>query len=78
MSEKNGINYVGGWGLVTMSACVPKDMSRETIEKEVNLENPTGISSQWAITEDDFADGNPNPCPCDREPEDRLYYLLHC
>ncbi len=64
-------------GIIACSVCAPKDMSREEVELQVNMKNPTGIDSKWTITRDDFADGAENPYVCDRSTE-KLHYLLHC
>lgn len=66
-------------GIVSCSACVPKDMTKEQIETAVNEKSPTGISSKWIISEDKtFSDQKtPHPCICDQDPE-RMHYLLHC
>lgn len=64
-------------GIVACSVCVPHDMPREEIERLVNMESPTGISSRWAIAEDSFADGAENPHECELDTS-RLHYLLHC
>jgi hypothetical protein len=64
-------------GIVCMSVCAPKTMTKEEIEKQANLEHPTGISHGWSITEENFASGESNPCPCNTN-YDRLHYLLTC
>lgn len=66
-------------GLVCCSVCVPKDMTISDIEYHVNMINPTGIDSQWKISEDKtFADKEKqNPCECETA-KDRLHYLLNC
>jgi len=64
-------------GFCSMSACVKKGLNKAEIERQANTYHPTGISSRWEITSDDFADGTPNPCPCDTHSE-REHYLLHC
>lgn len=76
--EAQRIYCIGSPGIVAVSVCAPKDTPREQIEEWVNGEHPTGISSPWAISGDDFAEGQPNPCPCDQEPDARLHYLLNC
>lgn len=77
--EDQRIYCIGSPGLVCVSVCAPKDTPTEDIEAWVNGECPTGISSAWAISDDaEFAAGQPNPCPCDQEPETRLHYLLNC
>ena len=65
-------------GIVACSACVPKDMSKEDIEQAVNAKLPTGISSQWKISEDEkFREGLTNPCVCEAD-SNKLHYLLNC
>lgn len=65
-------------GLVACSACAPEDATREAIEREVNIINPTGISSQWKISTDEkFASGEPMPNKCETA-RNKLHYLLTC
>jgi hypothetical protein len=65
------------WGLVYMTVCVEKSVTRETIEQKANFSQPTGVSSPWRISEENFRGGEPNPCPCPKL-GDRLHYLLNC
>lgn len=67
-------------GIVSMSACAKVTVSIEEVERHANQEYPTGISSRWevALDESHFADGTPHPCPCDKAPDVRRHYLLHC
>lgn len=64
-------------GLVCLSACAPKDVGREDVETAANYHHPTGISSQWSISDEDFAAGEPNPCVCNMD-AGRLHWLLTC
>lgn len=65
-------------GIVACSVCVPKDMGTNMIEKLVNMENPTGIESNWELSEDKtFKSGHSHPCEC-IDDKNRLHYLLHC
>jgi len=64
-------------GICHCSVCVPKDMDKETIEQKVNSENMTGIQSQWEISEENFASGASNPCPCE-DNGTRQHYLMVC
>ncbi len=64
-------------GIVACSVCVPKDMPKEEIEKEVNLQSPTGIRSKWKIAKESFKEGQKNGKPCDDDPN-RKHYLLNC
>ena len=64
-------------GVCSASVCVPKDMEHDEIERQVNAQSPTGIESRWQISEDKFADGSDNPCPCSERSE-CSHYLLNC
>jgi hypothetical protein len=71
--------YVYALGLVSCSACAPASMTPEEVAAAVNELEPTGISSPWTVSEDpEFATGQPNPAPCDQEPEARKHYLMDC
>lgn len=66
-------------GIVAASVCAPSDMDRDEIERQVNLESPTGIESSWAISDDEtFADGTANGSPCEQKPDVRRHWLLKC
>lgn len=65
-------------GLPTASACVLKDLTKEEIEDEINLINPTGISSRWEISKDkEFKTGEKIPRQCEQE-QNREHYLFNC
>lgn len=64
-----------GNGLVFCSVCAPKDMSKEELAKEVNLQNPSGVLP-WGISEEKFADGTDNPHQCEKS--ENLHYLFNC
>jgi hypothetical protein len=66
-------------GTVSCSVCVEGQLTKKEIENEVNIVNPTGISSKWRISKDKiFSDGeHTNPCTCDKY-LDRKHYLLNC
>ena len=73
---KKAIVYANG--LPTCSACVLKGMTKEEIEVEVNLVNPTGIDSKWCFSEDKtFKGGEKIPNQCDKDPK-REHYLFNC
>lgn len=75
MSE---VEVYAPFGIVHCSVCVPKDMSKEDIELEVNRINPTGISSEWKISDNThFNTGETNPCICNQNPE-KMHYLMNC
>lgn len=66
-------------GLVHLSACVSKELTCEEIVARVNKTHPTGLDHGWALSgEENFAGGEPNPCPCNTHPDERLHYLLVC
>jgi hypothetical protein len=53
-------------------------MSPEDVERITNTYHPTGISSQWVMSDDPtFKDGTPNPCACN-EDKTRRHFLLSC
>jgi hypothetical protein len=64
------------WGLLEASVCT--DLSDEKATQRLNLELPTGISSQWRISPEDFLDGTPNGSPCNQQWEGRRHVLFHC
>lgn len=67
-----------GVGIVNLSVCVPEDMPVDDVLDEANLTNPTGLEWGWSISTDEhFATGQTNPCPCEKIPG-RVHRLLHC
>lgn len=70
--------HIYSWGIVSLSACAPKDMPVEDVTREVNVRHPTGIESKWALAEENvFSGGQPMPCQCESD-VNRLHYLFHC
>lgn len=65
------------YGLVSCSVCVPAGMDRELIERQVNKALPTGISTNWRISNEGFNTGEPNPAQCNDD-STKLHYLLNC
>lgn len=64
-------------GLCYAGVC--SSLSPEETAERMNIANPTGISSPWKIAEDaTFESGQPNPCPCDMNPETHKHYLMSC
>lgn len=64
-------------GPLSMSVCTDY-ASRKAIVAQANKVNPTGIESGWTIAKDKtFATGEPNPCDCEQQ-SDNKHYLLHC
>ena len=69
---------VYAYGLINVSCCASDDLNKVAIERAVNMEFPTGISSRWEIAEEtEFAEGEPMPSPCPHSVE-RQHWLLHC
>jgi hypothetical protein len=67
---------VYSWGFIYASVCT--DLSDQEATEQINLENPTGIPSRWQISDDKtFADGQPHPNPCKRDPS-RRHVLFNC
>lgn len=65
-------------GLCAASVCVDASLNRDEIEREVNLLEPTAISSRWVVSDaPNFANGPPNPCVCEQDTT-RLHYLMEC
>ena len=65
-----------GVGLVCASVC--SNLPVEEITRRLNAEHSTGISSRWEPSKDEtFADGHPNPCPCNKDAR-RKHYLFNC
>lgn len=66
-------------GLVCCSACAPKEMSARQVADEVNVLNPTGISSPWEVSSDRtfFGSEKTNPGPCEVDAS-RKHWLLTC
>lgn len=65
-------------GLCYASACAPKDMPPELVERAVNLAHPTGVGP-WTLSRDaEWASGDDQPSPCEREPGKRVHFLLEC
>ncbi len=75
MAESNGHLEVYSSGLFHCSVCT--DITdREEILKILNKQFPCGTDNGWMhSTDTHFAQGAPNPCPCDDQ-EDRMHYLM--
>jgi hypothetical protein len=64
-------------GITHASVCT--SMPLEEATEELNATHPTGIESQWSLSENThFASGKPNPCPCEDHPETHKHYLFNC
>lgn len=64
-------------GLTHASVCTsqPDEQTLATVDELY----PTGLNHGWKISDDPaFADGKPNPCPCDHHPRTHRHVLLVC
>lgn len=64
-------------GMCFLSACVKKGLEKNYITDQINAMSPTGISSSWSISEQNFGDGSGNPHQCEKH-SDREHYLFVC
>jgi len=66
-------------GIIACSACAPMGMEGQEVAEAVNLLSPTGISSEWSISEDETFQGGKksNPCVCEDDSK-RWHWLLQC
>lgn len=68
-------------GLAAMSVCAPAYMPVEEVTAVVNRKRPVvpGTTLAWSPSGDThFADGLPQPGPCDKLPDLRRHYLFQC
>lgn len=63
-------------GLVHASTCT--SLTDEEATTEINVSHPTGVSSDWQITGEAFADGTPNGTPCPVRPHTHRHLLFTC
>ncbi len=64
-------------GLVFASVCAEEDVGKAQVESTTNRLYPTGVGP-WRISdESSFESGEPNPHPCEDNPQ-RLHWLLAC
>lgn len=64
-------------GICMASVC--SSLPAEDIAWRMNDEEPTGIASRWVLSkEPTFSTGEPNPTPCNCNPETHMHYLLEC
>ena len=66
-------------GIVSASACAPKDMPLEDVTDEINQRAHPGIGHGWQPSDNPkFSTGEPQPGPCNTDPENRTHYLFNC
>ena len=67
-----------GVGVCHASVCAPSGMAVDDLLDAVNRLWPTGLDHGWMVaTDEHFASGHPNPCPCELDPS-RTHRLLEC
>lgn len=71
----NELFEVYALGFVCTSVCSNLSIEETTIR--LNRQEPTGISSNWKLSKDNFKDGSLNPHPCERNPKCK-HYLFNC
>lgn len=63
-------------GLFYASVC--SSLTKEQTQDRMAA-RPSGTSFGWQLSEDEkFANGQPNPCPCDQQPDTHTHYLFEC
>ena len=69
-----------GVGLCSAGACIPRlGLSRSQVERAFNRQHPTGISSRWRLSKaKTFSTGQPQPGPCENDPQNRIHVLMEC
>ena len=66
-------------GLLSCSACAPASLDAPAVEAAVNAACPSGTRAGWQCSSDPvFAAGEPQPGPCNQQPESRRHWLLEC
>lgn len=64
-------------GIMYASVCTSLE-DDEAIEA-LNRFYPTGIRSKWQVSRDEkFYSGQPNPCPCEKNPDTHRHILFEC
>ncbi len=63
-------------GVFHCSVCLGDD--QETMLREANRQFPAGTTNGWTLSDESFASGTPNPCPCTDKPDTHKHYLLSC
>lgn len=69
-------DYVAyGVGLCYASVCT--SLTDEEAAARLNLDQPTGVGRPWEISKDEtFANGQPQPRPCDQFPDTHRHILF--
>ena len=60
-------------GLCFASVC--SSLSQQEVEAKMKM-HLCGISTGWVLSDKGFAGGEPNPSPCDQQPETHKHYLF--
>ena len=62
-------------GLVSASVC--SSLSKREVELKMAQEM-TGVGPWRFARSEKFSGGEPNPCPCNKNPKTHKHYLFHC
>jgi hypothetical protein len=62
-------------GIVHASVC--SDLPKNKIAERMNREHPTGITSKWQVSDEDFKDGTKNGSKCP-DHENNRHWLMVC
>ena len=74
VSETDFLIYAEG--LVSASVC--SSLPQEEVEKRMAAQM-CGTASGWVLSKaPTFRQGQPNPCPCERNPATHKHYLFEC
>ena len=76
---KKAVPEFDAYRVGVMMASVCSSLPLDATGRRLNAERPTGIPSPWQPSGDAaFRSGEPNPCPCERNPETHKHYLFEC
>ena len=71
--------FIYAQGLVHCSVCAPKHFTASEVEKAVNRQLPTGISSRWEVSDDKtFVTGEENGGIVHCSKGETRHWLLSC
>lgn len=74
-----GLAELTAYSMNLVSASVCTSLGRQDVLARMNLQCPTGVGRSWQFSDSPvFAGGEPNPCPCDTNPDTHKHYLLEC
>ena len=66
---------VYGEGLIYASVC--SSLAQDEVVARMHR-RLCGTHAGWGLSDKAFKTGEPNPCPCDNQPETHKHYLFEC